>query len=417
MKILAWPTQSIVLLSLLALPQLSEAAAARIVTGTDTNSAPHVKAFTTRTLTNTASFFAFTPSFMGGVRVAAGDVNGDGAADIITGSGPGAAQLTAFSGRDQSELHNFLPYGSGYVGGIFVATGDINGDGADDIVTGADEGTTPHVRVFDGLTGEELNSFFPYPAGFSGGVRVAVGDVNNDGQPDIITGAGPGGGPHIKVFDGTSQAELASFFAYDPGFAGGVYVASGDINSDGHADIITGAGPGGGPHVRVFDGNSLSKTNEFFAYDLQFQHGVRVAVGDLDGDGHDEILTAAGPGGAPLIRVFDGTTLVETAKFLAYPVDYTNGVFIAAASLTHPQLEIDLSRAPQEIELQWPSGCLCDLEGTADPTDPQAWEPLDVRPTENGTRIGLLLPAVQKFQFYRLKCDEEAIRAPDPTGF
>ena len=97
MKTTNWLTHPIVLFSLVAGPTLTYAAAARFVTGADTNSISHVKAFTTRTLTNTASFFAYTPTFTGGVRVAAGDVNGDGAADIITGSGPGAAQLIAFS--------------------------------------------------------------------------------------------------------------------------------------------------------------------------------------------------------------------------------------------------------------------------------------------------------------------------------
>src|SRR5205823_2490460 len=100
---------------------------------------------------------------------------------------------------------------------------------------------------------------------FQGGVHTAVGDVNGDGTPDIIVAAGPGGGPHVKVIDGTKlgqlrpdgevadSALLASFFAYVPSFGDGVWVAAGDVNRDGLADIVTGAGPGGGPHVKVFD--------------------------------------------------------------------------------------------------------------------------------------------------------------------
>ena len=169
--------------------------------------------------------------------------------------------------------------------------------------------------------------------------------------------------------------------------------------------------------MKVFDGTSLLEANAFFAYDTQFQGGVRVASGDVNGDGLADIITGPGQGSAPHVRVFNGTTLEETASFLAYPVEFTNGIFVAASSLTQPKLEIHLSRASQEIELQWPSGCLCDLETTTDPSDPRGWEPMDVKPMENDTRIGLLLPAVQKFQFYRLKCDEEAIRPPAPTSF
>ena len=98
-----------------------------------------------------------------------------------------------------------------------------------------------------------LASFFAYDPAFSGGVCVAVGDVNGDGKPDIITGAGAGGGPHVEVFDLTGHLEN-EFFAYDPRFTGGVNVAVGDLTGDGQGDIITGAGAGGGPHVKVFDG-------------------------------------------------------------------------------------------------------------------------------------------------------------------
>src|SRR5439155_13300663 len=118
------------------------------------------------------------------------------------------------------------------------------------LVTGAGAGGGPHVEVFDGMTGALVRSFFAYDTAFRGGVTVAAADVNGDGTDDIITGAGPGGGPHVKVFDGASGALLASFFAYDAAFRGGVFVAGGDVDGDGRADIITGAGKGGGPHVK-----------------------------------------------------------------------------------------------------------------------------------------------------------------------
>src|SRR5439155_27166985 len=123
-------------------------------------------------------------------------------------------------------------------------------------VTGAGVGGAPTVRVFDFATGAEKFNFLAYTANFAGGVRVATGDVNGDGVPDIITAPGAGGGPHIKVFDGATGQLITQFMAYTPSFAGGVYVAAGDVNGDGKADIITGAGAGGGPHVKVFDGTT-----------------------------------------------------------------------------------------------------------------------------------------------------------------
>ena len=91
---------------------------------------------------------------------------------------------------------------------------------------------------------------------FTGGVFVAAGDVNGDGCADIVTGAGAGGGPHVRVFDGRTGTETHGFFAFAPAFTGGVRVAAGDVNGDGHAEIIIGAGPGGaarGPRVRPVD--------------------------------------------------------------------------------------------------------------------------------------------------------------------
>jgi hypothetical protein len=72
-----------------------------------------------------------------------------------------------------------------------------------------------------------LNSFFAFSPMFTGGVHVGIGDFNGDGRvdaADLIAGAGPGGGPHVKIFNPRNNTVLQSFFAY-PNFTGGVFVA------------------------------------------------------------------------------------------------------------------------------------------------------------------------------------------------
>jgi hypothetical protein len=96
------------------------------------------------------------------------------------------------------------------------------------------------VRVLSGTDLHESYHFFAYESRFTGGVSVAAGDINGDGRTDIVTGAGPTGGPHVKVFSGVDLTVLASFYAFDPTFTGGVRVAVGDLNADGRPDIIVG---------------------------------------------------------------------------------------------------------------------------------------------------------------------------------
>ncbi|MFN4262014.1 MAG: transporter, partial [Gemmataceae bacterium] len=155
-----------------------------------------------------------------------------------------------------------------------------------------------------------------------------AGDVNKDGFADIVTGAGAGGGPHVKAFSGTNLSLLHSFFAYNSAFTGGVYVAVGDLNGDNFADIITGPGVGGGPHVRAFSGVDASVIRNFFAYPVGFNVGVRVGAMDRNGDGFADIITGPGPGGGPHVRIFDSVTLAVLDNFFAYDPNFLGGIFV-----------------------------------------------------------------------------------------
>ena len=93
-----------------------------------------------------------------------------------------------------------------------------------------------------------------------------------------------------------SAATRTSFFAYDTSFTRGVYVSAGDLNGNGQNQIVTGPGAGGTPQVRVFNLQTSQLLNIFNAYDASFHGGVFVAVTDADSSGQARLVTGAGPG-------------------------------------------------------------------------------------------------------------------------
>ncbi|WP_171475860.1 FG-GAP-like repeat-containing protein [Frigoriglobus tundricola] len=120
-------------------------------------------------------------------------------------------------------MSEFYAFDAGFRGGVTVAAGDVYGTAAAEIVVGAGPGAGPAVAVYSGA-GTLLNAFFAFDPLFTGGVTVAAGDVTGDGRADLVVGAGPGAGPAVAEYSGTDLTLLDAFFAYDPRFTGGVCV-------------------------------------------------------------------------------------------------------------------------------------------------------------------------------------------------
>ncbi|MFN6049824.1 MAG: transporter, partial [Planctomycetia bacterium] len=199
--------------------------------------------------------------------------------------------------------------------------------------TGAGAGGGPHVQVFSGANYSNIASFFAFEPTFTGGISVAGGDVNGDGYVDVVIGAGPGGGPRVLAFSGEQLAQsgslvaLANFWAFDVGVNRGVFVAAGDYNGDIVSDIVVAAGPGGGPHVKVFNGSGTNLIDNFFAYDINFAGGVVVALADIENDGQAEIVTGPFTNGGPDVRVYKYLQGIEY-YFWAYDPNYNGGIYV-----------------------------------------------------------------------------------------
>jgi hypothetical protein len=245
-------------------------------------------------------------------------------APLVVGAQPGEPGLVRVEGPAPGEVRVFAPYGDLFLGGVTVVAADVNGDGIADIVTGTAT-VSSHIMAFDGATGTVLQSFFAF-AGFNGGVTVAAGDVNGDGVTDVLVAAGVPSYTHVKAFDGRTDALLASFLA-PPAANNLVSIAAGDLNGDGLAEIIVGGGVTG-PLVSVFQGGTFAPLVSFFPYPGAAGGTARVGVADVNGDGQLDLVTGAGPGLPPHVKAFRGTDLALLESFYAANPMSSGGVFV-----------------------------------------------------------------------------------------
>ncbi len=220
-----------------------------------------------------------------------------------------------------------LPFAQFRVGSN-IAMGDIAPEyDGDEIVVGAGVGSPPQVRIMT-PAGFDIGGFFLSQRKGRGGVDVAIGDVNGDGVKEIVTGLGPKNDPLVQVVDRHGTV-LASFLAYGKAFRGGVRVSTADLDGDGVDEIITGAGRGGGPEVRVFRMNG-DIVSVFDAYPNSFHGGVDVAGISASATQTGLIVVTPGAGSEPQVRVFTMHGNL-TAAFLSGDATFRGGLRVTTS--------------------------------------------------------------------------------------
>ncbi len=267
-------------------------------------------------------------------RVARGDIDGDGRDELIIGMGPNDSDKTAPVGifevldDDFSHLYwgqvDWPDYNFGN-GETWPACGDIDGDGRDEILIGLGPGGMGAVEVFT-VSGNQLVHKSWYNSSWSeynqarGEIRPACGDINGDGRDDIVLGFGsveddsqiPGGTYEILSGDGQHLAwGTVSWLDYNEA-NGETRPVIGDLDGDGMNEIVIGLGPGGNGSFEIqgsdesgrFSNQAWLATPWWQEYN-QLNGETRPAVGNLDDDPAAEIVISLGRGGAGWLHLFD----------------------------------------------------------------------------------------------------------------
>ncbi len=264
-------------------------------------------------------------------RVVLADVTGDGVPDAVHASGPGVRdRVVVIDGVTGKVAFDWLPFEPTFAGGALVAAGDVDGDGRADVAVAADATGGGRVVVYSGRTGLVLADYFGIDdINFRGGARVTLGDITGDGLADLVVAAGSGGGPRVAVFDGatlrpgrTPARLVGDFFAFESTLREGVFVSVGDVNGDGLGDLVFGGGPTGGPRVMVANGALLPATKDdkltplanFFAGDSTDRGGVSVAVKDLDGDTRADLVVDFPTASGARVVSYLGSALLAPGK-------------------------------------------------------------------------------------------------------
>lgn len=211
---------------------------------------------------------------------------------------------------------------------------DLGRDGVGEVIVGAGPEEPPMVAILRG-DGSKISEFQAFDAGMRQGVNVAVGDFDGDGIAEIAAGAGPGAAPHVVIYSISGRMRLLAggFFPYDRAFRGGVSLTVADADGDGRSELVTAPGPTGDGLVKVWKiaPGRVEEIGSFTAFDEDVEAGLSLAAADMNGDRREEIIAARSGVSDPVVRTFRlGSPAAMTAEFTAIGNGFRGGLELAA---------------------------------------------------------------------------------------
>jgi hypothetical protein len=292
------------------------------------------------------------------------DVDGDKQKEIIiTISDQENDTMVYVYETDGTLVSEFRPYIEGFTGSVYLASADLDNDGVDEIITGAGDRGGPQIRIFDRLGHWKfVSSFWAEDKDtYRSGVRVAAGDINNDGLQEIITSTF-NDDMALRFFNRYGQ-EVAETIELDDGnFFEPGEVMSADLGNDGVNELVINYGFGNAPELQVLQ-NDGTKLNGFMAYHPGFGGGVDIS-GAIE-NGEKIFVTGAGFTGGPHVRFLNSYgEPIKNLTFFVYPKDYRGGVNVSAADIDNDG-EIEYVVSPRIVftpgEFYWPKHIEIDI--------------------------------------------------------
>lgn len=292
-------------------------------------------------------FYAYGSELRGEFHAVGADIDGDGTKEIVTTTGPGLGDHVRAFEKDGTFIGSFFALDEGFRGGLNVAAGDMNNDGDDEVIVIPQNGAA-NLRVYEYDNTADTFSLVDwvevYDEGFRAGSNLAVGDFDGNDTMDVAVSTADNSG-NVQVYKLNSSGalkRLAWFEPYTSDFKGGVKLTTGDTDNDGKHEIIT-ATEEGKSNLRVYSYDSTNKEFDLdawtFVYDENFKNGMTVSSADMDADGNAEIAVAPKHGGGPNVRILGVTSgeLEVTDWVFAYDQSMANGVNVALVDVDDDQ--------------------------------------------------------------------------------
>ncbi|NCN25337.1 hypothetical protein COT94_01325 [Candidatus Falkowbacteria bacterium CG10_big_fil_rev_8_21_14_0_10_37_14] len=212
-----------------------------------------------------------------------------------------------------------------------ITTGDLDGDGQVEIIATPAGGAKPEVKIFN-RDGKLLKTWLVWDSNYRGGLSISAADVNGDGKAELMVAPLGSVKPEVKIFAWPGK-QIKRFAVFGNNFRGGVNVSAGDLDGLGEAEIVVMPASKGGPQVRLFNGEG-KLMGQFFAFDASYRSGWNITVSQVHSAWRwgSALIISDVKGGGSYVQLFN-SRYQAFGRFMAFDNKFSGGVVTAAVDI------------------------------------------------------------------------------------